>query len=107
MTMTNNKSQLGQDGKYMIGVVAKTFELLDLFGRGPSELSLRELVSQLGHNESGTYRLAMTLVTLGILDRDQESKKFRIGARLFELGSLAAARRSTRCGRYEMSLGTP
>jgi DNA-binding IclR family transcriptional regulator len=50
-------------------------------------IGLAELSKELGLHSSTTFHLAKTLVTLGLMRQDPESKRYRIGPRLFSLAS--------------------
>jgi DNA-binding IclR family transcriptional regulator len=80
---------VAEDGKYRVELVERTFALLDAFGADSRELTLRELVARTGQSQSSVYRIAQTLLSLGVLERDVRSGRYRIGSRLYALGSLA------------------
>jgi DNA-binding IclR family transcriptional regulator len=69
-------------------VISKVVTLLDAFGPNTPELSLGELAQITGLPVSTTYRLASELVAWGGLER-ANGTGYRIGMRLWELGSLA------------------
>ena len=69
-------------------VISKVVALLDAFTPTAPELSLNELASLTGLPVSTTYRLASELVGWGGLER-VEGGGYRIGLRLWEIGSLA------------------
>jgi DNA-binding IclR family transcriptional regulator len=70
-------------------VISKVVSLLDAFGPTTPELSLGDLARVTGLPVSTTYRLASELVEWGGLERADRSG-YRIGMRLWELGTLAA-----------------
>ena len=69
-------------------VISKVVALLDAFSPAAPELSLNELAALTGLPVSTTYRLASELVGWGGLER-VEGGGYRIGLRLWEIGSLA------------------
>jgi DNA-binding IclR family transcriptional regulator len=69
-------------------VISKVVSLLDAFGPGTPELSLGDLARITGLPVSTTYRLASELVEWGGLERADRAG-YRIGMRLWELGTLA------------------
>jgi DNA-binding IclR family transcriptional regulator len=69
-------------------VTSKVVALLDAFSATAPELSLNELSRRTGLPLSTTYRLANELVGWGGLER-VEGGGYRIGLRLWEIGSLA------------------
>jgi len=69
-------------------VISKVVSLLDAFGPSTPELSLSDLARITGLPVSTTYRLAAELVEWGGLER-ADGAGYRIGMRLWELGTLA------------------
>jgi DNA-binding IclR family transcriptional regulator len=69
-------------------VASKVVALLDAFGPGATELSLNELSRRSGLATSTAYRHANELVVLGFLEPGQRGG-YRVGLRLWEVGSLA------------------
>jgi len=69
-------------------VISKVVALLDAFGPETPELSLADLARLTGLPVSTTYRLASELVEWGGLERADRAG-YRVGMRLWELGSLA------------------
>ncbi|WP_250550391.1 IclR family transcriptional regulator [Pseudonocardia sp. H11422] len=70
-------------------VISKVVSLLDAFTPATRELSLGELAQITGLPVSTTYRLASELVAWGGLERAGSGAGYRIGMRLWELGTLA------------------
>jgi DNA-binding IclR family transcriptional regulator len=70
-------------------VISKVVSLLDAFGTDSPELSLGDLARITGLPVSTTYRLATELVDWGGLER-ADGTGYRIGMRMWELGTLAA-----------------
>src|SRR5579872_1996913 len=75
--------------KYRIELIEKVFALLSAFTIDRCELTLRELVDATGQSQSGAYRILVNLTRHGVVQRDGETHRYRIGPRLHELGSLA------------------
>ena len=69
-------------------MISKVVSLLDAFGPSSPELSLTQLSQITGLPLSTTYRLAAELVEWGGLERG-DGTGYRIGMRMYELGSLA------------------
>lgn len=72
----------------------KALDLLDAFGEGDTELSIRELSRRSGVARSTAHRLAADLVEWGALERSPRG--LRLGVKLFELGAMAPASVSLR-----------
>lgn len=63
--------------------------LLEAAARRPEGLGLGELAAAAGLHTSTAFHLARTLVRLGYLDQEPESRLYRIGSRLFVLAAAA------------------
>jgi DNA-binding IclR family transcriptional regulator len=61
--------------------------LLDLFDRGRPEMSLAEFARRSGYSKSTTYRLLLTLVKAGWLERTPTGT-FRLTIKAFQVGSV-------------------
>jgi DNA-binding IclR family transcriptional regulator len=70
-----------------VGSVLRALRLLDLFERGRPEMSLAELVRRSGYSKSTTYRLLVTLVEAGWLERGTDGT-FRLTIKPFQVGSI-------------------
>ena len=70
-------------------VTSKVVSILNAFSPVHPELSLGELARRAGLPVSTTYRLASELVDWGGLER-ADGSGYRIGLRLWEIGSLAS-----------------
>jgi IclR family transcriptional regulator, KDG regulon repressor len=66
----------------------RALQILCSFRFDKQELSLTELSQILDLSRSTVYRLASTLVRRGFLKYDQTSKRYTLGLKLFELGSI-------------------
>lgn len=72
--------------------VARTLRLLGLFVERPSSgWSLAELARVLELSKSTTSRMLATLVAAGYLDRDDDSRRYRLGPVAVALGGAALA----------------
>jgi len=77
-------------GKPFVNSVAKCFQVLKAFRRGQTELRQRDLglaeVTRLsGLDKSAAQRFAETLVTLGYLEKDPRTRRYRPGIALVDL----------------------
>lgn len=78
---------MNQHKKPLNNSVAKAFDLLNCFTPNRPEWGVRELAQELEANKSTTYRLMATLETLGVLRKNQQTDKYSLGLKLFELGN--------------------
>lgn len=76
----------GQADPLMVGSVAKAFRVLDAFDPGRPSLSLTQLAAATGFDKSATQRFAHSLVKLGFLSKDPETKRFELAPRNLDLG---------------------
>jgi DNA-binding IclR family transcriptional regulator len=75
--------------------VATALRLLDCLAAEP-ELGVAELSRRLGIAKSSVHRILVTLGAQGYVQQVPESKAYRLGIRLHELGALAASRSQLR-----------
>jgi DNA-binding IclR family transcriptional regulator len=74
-------------GRALVGSVLRAMRLLDLFDRGRPEMSLAEFARRSGYSKSTTYRLLVTLVEAGWLERSTAGA-FRLTIKAFQVGSI-------------------
>lgn len=79
----------------MVQSVATALDLLDCLAAEP-ELGVAELGRRLGVAKSTAHRLVTTLCEKGYVQRVPETKGYRLGIRLHELGELVASRSQLR-----------
>ncbi len=72
-----------------IRTLKRALDMLALFGPERMELGITEMSKALGLAKSVVYRLASTFEREGYLAQNRENGKYRLGLKLFELGSLA------------------
>ena len=76
-----------EPGRALVGSVLRAMRLLDLFDRGRPEMSLAEFARRSGYSKSTTYRLLLTLVEAGWLERSPAGA-FRLTIKAFQVGSV-------------------
>ncbi|MGI9524870.1 MAG: IclR family transcriptional regulator, partial [Hyphomicrobiaceae bacterium] len=67
--------------------IERAILIVDLVSRNPNGISLAELSSQMGLNNSTVFHLVKTLDKLGIVAQISETKRYRIGSHLFKLAA--------------------
>lgn len=77
--------------KVLIQSVERAIQILNCFKRS-AELGVSEIAAELSLNKSTAFGLINTLAAYGFLEQVDQTKKYRLGVRLFELGSLAISR---------------
>lgn len=63
--------------------------LLDAVAARPDGINLAELSAQVGLHNSTAFHLTKTLVGLGFIDQNPETRRYRIGPRIFMLAASA------------------
>lgn len=74
---------------YFLESVDRVMKVLDCFTQDTSELRLTDLSDRLGMPKPQVLRIVSTLETGGYVVRDPGTKRYRLGARLFHLGTVA------------------
>jgi IclR family transcriptional regulator, KDG regulon repressor len=69
----------------------RALQILDAFDSERSELSLGQIADLLNLSKATILRLCSTLVKFGFLRQDQASKKYSLGLKLLELGSVVVS----------------
>lgn len=67
--------------------VHKTFALIEYFTTQKPEWGVTELAKEIGSNKSTVFRFLAQMESIGILDKDEQTEKYRLGLKLFELGN--------------------
>jgi DNA-binding IclR family transcriptional regulator len=75
--------------------------ILDVVADSPFGIGMTEISHRVGLHPSTVFHLVKTLLKLELLLQDEESKKYRVGTRLFALASGASRERTL------LDLGTP
>lgn len=73
---------------YAVQSLDRAIDLLESFERGEEEHGVAELARQLGLPRATVHRLLTALCHRGLLTHDSETGKYRLGLKLFELGSI-------------------
>src|ERR1700744_1155824 len=60
--------------------------ILGTFSPDRPALGISELATRLGLTRSTTHRYVATLARLGYLDQDEQTRKYRLGIRVLDLG---------------------
>ncbi len=76
----------------IIQSVDRALQIVDLFDGPEASLGITEISERMCLGKSTVYGLVNTLMKAGYLEQDQENKKYRLGIRLFELGSIVQSR---------------
>ena len=67
--------------------------ILTALEQGPEDgMSTGQIAAATGFDKATAYRALTSLTRIGLIDRDIESRRFRLGVYLFNLGAIAARR---------------
>ncbi|MCC6780450.1 MAG: IclR family transcriptional regulator [Hyphomicrobiales bacterium] len=82
----------GEARRERLSSVASAIRLLKAFSEDEVELGISALSRRLGLAKSTVHRLAVTLLSEGLLEQDRENGKYQLGLALFRLGALVRRR---------------
>jgi DNA-binding IclR family transcriptional regulator len=68
--------------------VARAIKIIECFSESKFELDLSEIVHKTNLPKATVHRILATLKNGGLVSQDLESRKYKLGLKLFELGSL-------------------
>jgi DNA-binding IclR family transcriptional regulator len=78
----------GRGGRYRIQAIERACSILGAFSADRPELGVTELAGLLDLHKSTVHRFLVNLEQAGLVERLPRSGRYRLGLRLFELGSL-------------------
>ena len=85
--MTAEPGENVPDARYSVHSLELGLRILESFDRDAiDEMSLSEMARRIGVSRSSAFRLVHTLQRLGYLEREDETKNYRLGARVMSLG---------------------
>jgi IclR family KDG regulon transcriptional repressor len=76
----------------LLSSVARTLSLLDLLSAEPRGLGLADISRRVGLHKSTVYRMLLTLEASGLLERDGEGNRYRLGLKVLHLASQVLGR---------------
>ncbi len=85
--MEKEPSSDNRDGKSKSQSLDRGLMVLEAIGAAETDLGVRDLARMLGIAKSIVQRLLNTLYERGFVEQEPVSRKYRIGARAFEIGS--------------------
>lgn len=74
--------------RYRIQAIERAVAILNAFSSEDPELGVTELADRLGLHKSTVHRFMVNLEAAGLVERNPRSGRYRLGLRIFELGSL-------------------
>lgn len=82
--------------KNIVQSLAKGFRVLEVFTATDTEFTLSEIAKRTGLDSGTTFRMINTLVSLGYLQKVENTKRFRLSLKVLDLGFNAIARSDLR-----------
>src|SRR6516165_12806329 len=82
----------GRGRRERLSSVATAIRLLKAFSEDEVEIGISALARRLGLAKSTVHRLAVTLVSEGLLEQNAENGRYQLGIALFRLGALVRRR---------------
>jgi len=77
------------DNSTMVRSIAVAFKILDTMVRAGEPMRITEIARQVGESKAKVHRHLSTLRTLGVVEQEKTSEKYRLGWKLFQFGQAA------------------
>jgi len=87
----HSKTQKATNSPYQIQVLDRALAILDTLSVEGPDLSLAEISDKLGLHKSTAHRLMMVLDRHKLIERNSVNGRYRLGLKLFELGTRAVS----------------
>jgi IclR family pca regulon transcriptional regulator len=78
-----------QESRYNIEALGRGLQVLELFSSQNPSLNMSEIVASLNVNKSTIFRVLSTLETMGYLERDPTTRRYRPSLKVLQLGFTA------------------
>lgn len=86
--MASKAEKTDRAATYQVKVLDRAIDILDAFTLRRTDLSIREIVELTGLNRSTAIRLVANLERRGLLQQGPAPGRYRLGHRLYEMGSI-------------------
>lgn len=93
---SDEKEEAMREQSVIVQSVDRAIGIINLFTGPVAELGITDIAGQMELSKSTVYGLVNTLAAAGYLEQNPESKRYRLGLKLFELGSLVRERMDLR-----------
>lgn len=84
-----NRVTQSETSRYFIQSLANGLKVLECFGKGREALTLMDVTRPLGWTKTSAYRYLATLTSLGYLEIDEASRRYRPTVKVLNLGYAA------------------
>jgi DNA-binding IclR family transcriptional regulator len=92
----HSKTQALSKSPYQVQVIDRALSILDLLSAQGPDLTLGEISDKLQLHKSTVHRLTMVLERHNLLERNSVNGRYRLGLKLFELGTKAVSQLNLR-----------
>jgi DNA-binding IclR family transcriptional regulator len=89
--VSHSKTKAPANSPYQVQVLDRALAILDTLSAQGPDLSLGELSDKLDLHKSTTHRLMMVLERHKLIERNSVNGRYRLGLKLFELGTKAVS----------------
>jgi len=72
--------------------VEKAFDVLACYTHDTPDFSMNELAQKLGVSKGSIHRILITAQKKGFIEKNDQTKRYQLGTKLFELGSIVMSR---------------
>ena len=79
----------------LIKSIERSVKILDCFNEH-KERGITDIATMTGYSKSTVHDIVSTLTKLGVMHKDEETKKYQLGIKLFEYGYLFSQRNNLR-----------
>ncbi len=92
MPVAISRRSKGEDGGYILATVERAIGVLEVFSRAKPELTLNEVALAAGLHKSTALRFLATLRSRGLINKDEDTNRYRLGWALIGLAEIAKIR---------------
>lgn len=78
-------------GRYRIQAIERAVAILNVFSPDEPEMGVSDIAQRLSLHKSTVHRFVVNLEAAGLLERNRSTSRYRLGLRIFELGSQVLA----------------
>jgi len=86
--MKQDDTIASSDPLYRSQALCRALDIMDCFSHRDRELSLTDIVQRTGLNKTTAKRMLFNLVSRSYLQQNFETRRYRLGMRVFELGGI-------------------
>jgi DNA-binding IclR family transcriptional regulator len=75
-----------------VNALERGISILEILARSEQPLGVTEIGAQIGVDKSSVHRLLATMTAHGFTEQDRDTRRYRLGTKIVELGHLATAK---------------